>query len=237
MSRDRSKDLPKSAAELVAELQCNPTYVERTRDREKEQQRNAANYAAAAEPVLRDLVASGLRVTAIGQIRKHRSNYQTATPILLRWLSKIEDIQVKEDIVRTLSVPWAKPDAAKPLLREFEGADDASGTGIRWTIANALEVVADDSVFDEVLCLAQNRSYGKAREMLVTALGNMQPDRAVPALTEFLQDGDLVGHAVIGLGKLKTFRARPYLEAQLNHPKQWVREEAKKALARIEVNK
>jgi len=36
------------------------------------------------------------------------------------------------------------------------------------------------------------------------------------------------------LGKLKAEKARPYIERFLDHPKAWVRREAKKALAKLD---
>jgi HEAT repeat protein len=48
-----------------------------------------------------------------------------------------------------------------------------------------------------------------------------------------LGDADVVGHAVIGLGKLRASRARPQVEALLRHEKAWIRRAAKTALGRM----
>lgn len=104
---------------------------------------------------------------------------------------------------------------------------------IGWAIANALETVADDSVFDEVAAFATDRSYGASRKMLVLSLGNMKDPRAVEVLVDLLSDKEVAGHAVMALGKLKAKSAKPKLEPFLQHPRSWVRNEAKKALARI----
>lgn len=116
MKRDRSKDAPKSAAELMAELNADPDYVARIRQRERQQTENLDNYRRAAEPVVRELVASGFKVQSVGELRQSGAEYPTAVPILVRWLPRIENEQVKEDIVRTLSVPWAAPDAGPALI-------------------------------------------------------------------------------------------------------------------------
>ena len=55
-------------------------------------------------------------------------------------------------------------------IDEFRRAADPTGFGLRWVIGNALSAVADDSVFDEIAALAQDRSYGKACQMVVLSL-------------------------------------------------------------------
>ncbi|MGH3467692.1 MAG: HEAT repeat domain-containing protein, partial [Thermocrispum sp.] len=105
---------------------------------------------------------------------------------------------------------------------------------LRWAIGNALEVVADDDVFEDLVELARDRRYGRAREMIVVALGNMGDPRAVDVLINLLEDEEVAGHAVVALGKQRAGRARPYVERFLDHPTQWVREAARSALERID---
>jgi hypothetical protein len=127
-------------------------------------------------------------------------------------------------------VPWAKPAAAPVLIEEFKAANDPTGEGLRWAIANGLAVVADDAVFEQLLHLVQDKQYGKAREMLVVALGNMKDPRAVAVLMNLLDDEEVVGHAVMALGKLKAPAARARLTILLQHSKDWVRDEAMKGI-------
>jgi hypothetical protein len=159
-------------------------------------------------------------------------DYPAAVPILLRWLPKVTERSVKEDIIRTLSVPWARPAAIQPLIAEFRGTTPDDGIG--WVIGNALEVVADDSVFDDIVELANDRSYGRSREMVVAALGNMKSAKAREILIDLLDDDEVAGYAVMGLGKLRATEARPKVERFLKHSEDWVRKEAKKALAKMD---
>ena len=230
MTRDRSKSPPKSAAELMAELQRDPEYVARMRQRDQQQRANIENYSRIAGPVLKELGARGYRVNTIGELIQGKTEYRSAVPILLHWLPRISDPQVKEDIVRTLSVPWAKPTAAPTLIEEFRKADNVE---LRWAIANGLAVVADDSVFEDLVRLVQDKGLGKTREMLALALGNMQNPRAVVVLMDLLEDEQVVGHAVMALGKLKAPAARARLKELTGHPADWVRKEATKALASV----
>ena len=70
--------------------------------------------------------------------------------------------------------------------------------------------------------------------MLALALGKMRDPRALSILVDLLKDEEISGHAIIGLGKLGAAPARPYLEPFLDNSKSWIRNEAKKAIARID---
>jgi len=82
-------------------------------------------------------------------------------------------------------LPAARPAAAPVLIEEFRKVHDPSGLGLGWVVGNALSVVADDSVFGEIAALAQDRSYGKARQMVVLGLARSKDPRAVPLLKIF----------------------------------------------------
>ena len=69
--------------------------------------------------------------------------------MLLKWLALVTDASAKESVVRALSVPWARPIAAAPLIAEFQQIADPT-SGLKWTIGNALAVTADDSVLDAI---------------------------------------------------------------------------------------
>jgi HEAT repeat protein len=119
------------------------------------------------------------------------------------------------------------------LIEQFRRVADPSGLGPRWVIANALEVVADDSVFDDVAAIVCDRSFGKARQMIVLGLARSKDRRAVPLLVALLDDEDVAAHAATALGKLGAGEARPALERHLESPQPLLRREARKALAKL----
>lgn len=128
----------------------------------------------------------------------------------------------------------AAREVALPLLvAEYERAPEGFG-GLRWQIGSALERLADDRVFDDLVRLARDRRYGRDREMVVAALGNVKDARAVGILIELLDDDDVAGHALWGLRKLAPPEARAHVERFVDHPRTWWRNEAKKALAKID---
>lgn len=202
-------------------------------------QRALDEYLEEAGPVLAELSAAGFDLNPSRGISdliknksyRNKSSYKRAIQILLHWLPRVEDLRVKEDIVRTLTIKWAKPAAAPTLIEEFL-ATGRSGS-YKWAVGNALSVVADDIVFDEVVEVVQDKGHGSARQMVVVALGNMSNPNAVQVLLELLEDDEMAGHALMALGKLGAMEAYSHIEQFLKHPKSWIRKEAKKALERI----
>ena len=187
--------------------------------------------------LIKDLNDQGFPVSEVSDLYNKRYNYKLAIPSLIDALEKEHDPILLEEIVRALSVKWAKPAAAAPLIKKFIHVDDKNGLGLRWVIANALAVVADDTVYDDLVVYLRNKSFGRSREMLVLALSGMKTTCADEELIGLLNDDDLVGHALIALGKRKVNGARDHILRLENHPNSWVRKEAKKALAKLTSNK
>lgn len=186
--------------------------------------------------VTKALQQVGLNVSSVYDLVNSKESYPQAIPVLLDFLPKVKDLRVKEGIVRALTVKKARgTGAAEMLITEFSKIDDSPNSlPLKWAIGNALSVIADDEVFEKIVDLVYNKKHGKAREMLVSSLANMKDSRAVDVLIELLQDEETVGHAAFALGKLKVKKAKPHLERLLNHPKAWVRKEAKRALEKID---
>jgi HEAT repeat protein len=214
-------------------LEQDPEYQRRQEELQRKQQQNIEEYLTAAAPVLRDLAQAGVHVDRISADQLIEQDYKAAIPILLRWLPRVDNLRIKEAIVRSLSVPWAKPVAVPALVDAFRQAPD-NPPGLKDAIGNALSIVADDSVFQDIVALARDKRHGQARVMVVEALANMRDPQAVDVLCELLADEEVAAHAVVALGKLKAARARPQIEPFLNHSEGWVRKEAKRALAKID---
>ncbi len=235
MSQHEPKGRTAGPDRQLIKLEEDPQFVHRQqRERELRRQQLIREYREAAAPVLADLARAGIEADSIDELYNRALNYRPAIPVLLHWLHRVQNDDVKEDIARALTVRWAKPSGARPLIEEFRKAQDPQGTGLKWAMGNALSEVADDSVFDQIVELVRDKRHGRAREMLALALGNMRNPKAVDILVELLDDEEMAGHAVMGLGKLKAKRAKPHIERFLSHPKAWIRREAKRALAKID---
>jgi HEAT repeat protein len=143
-------------------------------------------------------------------IRAPRFDFEAAAPVLVDWLPRAKTPLVKERIVRSLTGEQvATPGALEPLAAEFRRADDE---GLKWAIGNALATLADDSIADELVELARDRSHGRSREMLTDALARTKDERALDLLVELVDDPDVAGHAISALRSLGPKSSLPYLE-------------------------
>jgi hypothetical protein len=201
------------------------------REKQEQQRVARARYQSAAEPLLREPAIAGYELETVGELEREWTNYKSAVPILLRWLPMAKYDALREDIVRTLTVRLARPEAAAPLVDAYR---TESNEHVKWAIGNALSVVADDGIFDDIVDLVTARQHGRAREMLCFALGNMKNPRAHDVLMGLLDDDEVAGHAIRPLGKLKVLKARSKIETFTSHPKAWIRREAKRALEKID---
>ena len=221
MTHDADSDAPRTLEDVLADMHAG-RYGDELIVR-----RNRRDAAA----VIDDLRAAGYDVDWISDLRRLGVKYHSAVPILIGWLPRVDNRNVLESVVRTLSVPWARPQAARPLIELFARTADEM---LRWAIANGLEVVADDSVYDDLLRLFSDPASGRARQMLALALSRF-PKRAatsVPVLLKHLDEPDIYGHVIIALGRLRADVAdaiRPFERDE----RAWVRSEARKALKRI----
>lgn len=184
-------------------------------------------------PILAELVEAGYDVGSLAELRHSGVRYRKAVPIMTAALSGTADAKTLMELVRALSVPWAKPDATGPLVELFRRVEDSTGLGLRWAVGNALDVTWDDARFDDLVGLVRDRSYGRAREMVVLGLGRSKRPEAGDVLIELLDDLVVSGHAVKALRKLKVPGARAGLERMLDDDRAWVRKEAQRALAAL----
>jgi hypothetical protein len=229
---------PRTADEVMAELEQKPEFVERQRQLMAAREENRRRYADAAAELLAELAEAGFDVETMAQLRRHGVGDRRAVPILVKWLPAVTYLPLKRDIIATLGSTWARPVAARPLVEEFLRIDPAMDNGdssVRWSISDALERVADESVLDEVIEIATDDRHGAQRGPAIVALGNMHRARArvTPILVELLGDDEVAGYAIMGLGKLKAGEARSALMPFLEHREGWIRHEAKKALKRL----
>jgi hypothetical protein len=215
---------------------CTTSYRNALDKVEQERRKKAIQeYINIARPLLKNLEEIGFKTRTISDLcYLKQGDYKKVVPILLYWLPKIKEPRIKEDIVRTLSMPWAKPIAAKTLIEEFKTTPNKTASSLKWAIGNGLSIVADDSVFKEIVNLIKNKKNGKSREMLALALGNMSTPQAISVLINLLKDEEVAGHAIMGLRKLNAIKARPFLDNFLNHPKLWIRNQAKKTIAKFD---
>jgi HEAT repeat protein len=224
---------PVTAAELLARLEADPEWVRRRDEKACARRQRSEVNRRDAEPLIKALGDAGFNVASVAELYETNSHYEDAVPVLIEWLPRIENPFVKESIARALTLEHADPLRARILVDEFRRANGPKEAALRWAIANALSMAADDSVFDEMVELVEDRRWGKAREMITLGLGNMQDPRAIGVLRNLLADEQVAGHAIMALGRLGASEALPDVEPFAHHSKAWVRHEAEKTIEKI----
>lgn len=208
----------------------------RQADQERFRQQRIVENRHAEAPVLADLARAGFGVSSLQELRSGRYSYREAIPVLLRWLPAVQNRAIKEEIVRTLTVKWARSVAAPALIDEFMHPSHADDANLRWVIGNALSEVASDSVYEEIVALIEDPGYGRAREMLALALARMHDPRAEQVLFGLLDDPEVAPLALQALRKRKARLPVERLAPFLSHPEAWVRKEAQRLLALAQPN-
>lgn len=162
------------------------------------------------------------------------NTYKKAVPILMEWLPKIAYKSAKEDIARTLSTPWAKPEASKALIKEFKRIGEENS--LNWAIGNGISITAMESDVDDLLEIISNKKYGTSRQMIVQYIYKFKDPRIVTKLISLLDDEDVQGHAIYALGRLKSKIALNNIKTFLTDSRTWLRNAAKKSVEQIERN-
>lgn len=103
-----------------------------------------------------------------------KRSYPTAIPVLSAYLQRVHHPLLREGIARALTVPEARGIAGRVVLSELQRPPDQSPHSVRWVLANALTVVADETMADEIERLIANNDYGDVRERLTTALRKLR---------------------------------------------------------------
>lgn len=189
---------------------------------------------AELDAIRASLIAAGIDATDLGHfatdkypdlIKPTRFDFAAAVPVFLSWLPRARTKVAKEVVVRSLTDRAARPEAARPLIEAFERESDPM---VRWTIGNALDTVAGDSVWPDMMRLAADDAYGQARQMIVYRLGR-GPKRSDVAdlLFRLCEDEDVALHAMTGLQRqIGHQAARQRIEPLLSHPSAAVRKAA-----------
>jgi HEAT repeat protein len=180
------------------------------------------------------LRAEGIHVSSIFDLVN--SPDPRAIPVLLRFLDQDLDPWVKEGLVRALSIKEARRLALLPMISEFKRPNLSDS--LRWSIGNAIEVLATEEVLGELVEIVRDKRYGRARQMVVLGIaklkGARQDTNALDALCHLLDEDEVRGHAIAALGRLRAPGVREKVAQFVAHPNAWIRREAKKALKRID---
>lgn len=225
-----------SATDFIAELASDEEYQRRIAERQRVASENTQKMDELFAPTRQQLAAIGIFIDSISELLDSSQDLSDAVGILVEQIRIAEDQHFKELLVRSLTKPWARPAAARPLIREFknDSLPLSEHSLLRWAIGNALDVVADDSIYDELAELLVDRRYGKDREMIALAMRNMTDLMACQALLSVIDDESISGHVIQALRTLGCTEARSAIEPFTMHEKTWWKNEAKKAIVEFD---
>ncbi|ADU49347.1 HEAT repeat domain-containing protein [Intrasporangium calvum] len=222
--------------------------MQRFREQDPSMSRARALYLEAGADLLASLRAAGYKLDSVGDLRNSSKPYRDAIPILIEALHGITYLPLVEDVLRTLAVKFAARQVAPLFLKLFReppahlvdptaGPDaDPPQERIRWVIGNGLGILANPAISDELIELALDVKYGRARARIVWGLPRTRHPRVPSVLMSLLNDREIsiVGYAIEGLGKLGHVPARDFIASKLSDQAEHVQSEARKALKQID---
>ena len=172
----------------------------------KRQVEEQLRFQREAQPLLDALEAAGLGTVDFGQFGalSHTTfDFERAAPIIVDWLPRIDDPDVKETMVRSLAgQPAARGEGARRLLAEFNRPEYESHVGLRWAIGSTLATLAGPSDADAIIEILRESRHGIARQMLCDALVRTRDHRRADVLLDLIDDDDVAGHAISALRRI-----------------------------------
>lgn len=182
---------------------------------------------------------AGIVIDDVNGLGQKTFEIRRAAPVLFALLDRLSSDHSRDTIIRSFARKEAQGIAAKRMVHEFrvmrsELGKSSAKMSFAWSVGNTLEQVADDSVADDMIEFAQDKQYGRARQMVALGMARLKDPRVPDVLISLLDDQDIQGHVVMALGKLRSQKAREHIEPFLHHPQTWIRNAAKTALRQID---
>lgn len=145
----------------------------------------------------------GIQCSDVWDLVNTKVKYPTAIDILLRHLPKPYHDKNKEGIIRALTVMEAKGKAASALIAEYQKTPKENDN-LRWIIGNAIATVLTLNEIDWVYSTVLDKSNGRSRRQMVSALSAVKTEKSEGILIDLLEDDEVAPQALAALGKLKS---------------------------------
>ncbi|TWB26807.1 hypothetical protein [Nitrospirillum viridazoti] len=155
------------------------------------------------DPIINDLKDVGFEVESVWDFLSAKTAYQAAIPVLLRHLTLPYSDRIKEGIARSLAVPDPKVKENWPMLvKEYRNAAMGQGViargetkeyhlGTKDGLACVLAVAVTDQTLPELIALAEDRTQGESRILLLSALRDSKNPIAKQAIERLRNDPQL----------------------------------------------
>ncbi len=163
------------------------------------------------------------RFRAFGWASFSTFDFGQAAPIIIEWLPRVLDMNVKDAMVRSLAdQPAAQGEGTRRLLAEFVRPEHAGPDSFKWAIGSTVATLARPDDADAIIDILRDRSHGRSRQMLCDALVRTRDPTRIDVLIELIDDDDLAATQSWLLrqcgnrrGVPEPDRVRPKLEAIL----------------------
>ena len=104
----------------------------------------------------------------------------------------------------------------------------------KWAIGDCLYKIHSKKYIDDYLKIISDSSYGRDRQMVVSLVGKLKVEKAIPILIDLLEDETVRLHAITALGDFKREAFRPYFERFQDSKQPGWRKCARAALKKLE---
>lgn len=218
-----------TAAELMAQLEQDPAFKEGQARRELDRAETVARFRDASAPVLDDLRSIGVTPTSLGTLAsEYPPLSQEIVDVLLRWISRTDDPDLLESLVRALAASEVVFDG-KPLAQAFENSKSDT---LRWAIANTMAEALPTSITDWIIRALQTPGYGEARQMLPLALARLASSRTANEVLISVF-AELPGHVALALAESGGEAELKFLRVKRAQYAGWIRKEIDNAVRAI----
>ena len=139
-----------------------------------------AELALGEKPLLDELAAVGYGVQSVWDLVNSDTTYPGAIPVLLKYPRLSRHPILREGIARALTTREARGIAGGEILNQLKQRGEESPNEARWALANALTVVADANMVDEIESLIHDHRYAEEQNVLKLALKKWLPSDLSP---------------------------------------------------------
>jgi hypothetical protein len=181
LSPEKKRALAKSPYDPYAKIEADPEWASKHEVRESRWRQIEEQLRREQKPLLQELAAAGREVKSVWDLVYTLEPYPEAVPMLLRHLPQSYHLRIREGIARALTVPEARGRAAWDILREIKASHGNEEKEFRWTLINALTVVADGSMLSEIQSLTDDERFKENQVFLHRILKRISPKRPARA--------------------------------------------------------
>ncbi len=167
-----------------------PSTCDAGAEQEKAMAERKEYLSTAMSSILADLASVGIMTDDIWKIRTEKKENAKAIPILLDHMQRSYPSIIRAGIAQRLAVRATRKLGWKILVDQYRETDNGDDH-VKQSIASALAGASDDSVIDDLIGLAKDKSQGDSRILLLRGIRRSRRPEAKQAIEDLSNDPDL----------------------------------------------